>query len=649
MQKLIDVTNPIIQNVLSILLQDKTTGKNIIWATDAYQGIDEKSEMTVNQIMNNPGIICPRVLKSKEEQIARSRKKAEVFTPAWLVNKMNNFIDEDWFGRKNVFNVENSDNTWTTNEDCIKFKDDTDGEDYIRSRRLEITCGEAPYLVSRYDAVGGNFILTKDRVGILDRKMKIVNQNTTDISDWKIWAFRAFKSVYGYEYQGDNTLIARINLLMSFVEYYEEKFGIQSSLDMIEDIASVIAKNIWQMDGLTNNKPLGAPYKQYIQQSLFDYNGQDAVDIPSKIFDYKENKYIYFSELKEMKSVGKKLFDYVIGNPPYNEDFENSGDNGNFAKPVYNDFIDAARSVADKVELVHPARFLFNAGSTPKPWNEKMLNDPHFKVLTYEADSSKFFPNTDIKGGVVISYSDSNKDFGVIGTFTAFDELNSILKKINIKDERSSLMSIIYLQLRFNLNRLYEDYPELKNIIGSGGKDKRLRNNTFEKIFLFSDISTNDSDIKVLGVSNNKRIYKYIPAKYIDTEHENLMKYKVFIPAANGSGAIGEVLSTPLIGTPLIGTTQTFISVGAFDTEEEATACLKYIKTKFARTMLGTLKITQHNPPATWRNVPLQDFTQNSDIDWTKSVAEIDRMLYKKYGLSEEEIEFIETHVKEMM
>ena len=158
--------------------------------------------------------------------------------------------------------------------------------------------------------------------------------------------------------------------------------------------------------------------------------------------------------------MGSKLFDYVIGNPPYNEDFENSGDNGNFAKPVYNQFIDAVNGVAQKVELIHPARFLFNAGSTPKTWNEKMLNDPHFKILFYEADSSKIFSNTDIKGGIAISYSDSTKNFGAIGTFTAFQELNEIVRKCRAKSEDFSLSSIIYTQVRFNLDRLYEDHPE---------------------------------------------------------------------------------------------------------------------------------------------------------------------------------------------
>ncbi len=137
------------------------------------------------------------------------------------------------------------------------------------------------------------------------------------------------------------------------------------------------------------------------------------------------------------------------------------------------------------------------------------------------------------------------------------------------------------------------------------------------------------------------------PKKYINN-NDYLEKYNVFVPEANGSGALGEVLSTPLIGQPLIGHTDTFLSIGAFDNEEEAKALLKYIKTKFARAMLGVKKATQHNPKSTWQFVPLQDFTANSDIDWSKSIPEIDRQLYKKYNLSPEEIDFIETHVKEM-
>lgn len=346
--------------------------------------------------------------------------------------------------------------------------------------------------------------------------------------------------------------------------------------------------------------------------------------------------------------MGKKLFDYVIGNPPYNEDFENSGDNGNFAKPVYNYFMDATYEIADKVELIHPARFLFNAGSTPKAWNSKMLNDEHFKVLTYEANSTSVFPNTDIKGGIAISYRDGEKSFGAIKTFTAFPELNGIVNKAAATDENGSVASIVYTQVRFDLEVLFQDYPECRDVIGSNGKDKRFRNNAFDKIKIFTDKPLNTNDIKVLGILKNKRAWKYIPLKYVDMSHENINKWKVLVPRANGSGALGEVLSTPLIGEPLIGYTQSFIGIGSFDTEYEAIAAIKYIKSKFARVILGVLKVTQDNDRGVWKLIPLQDFTPSSDIDWSKSVHEIDLQLYRKYGLDENEIDFIESHVKEM-
>lgn len=111
-------------------------------------------------------------------------------------------------------------------------------------------------------------------------------------------------------------------------------------------------------------------------------------------------------------------FDFAIGNPPYQD--ESNGEKRNYAPPVYNSFLDEAYKVADAVEMIHPARFLFNAGSTPKNWNEKMLNDPHLKVPYYEPDSNKVFPalSTSIKGGIAITYRDKKKDFGVIIAFT---------------------------------------------------------------------------------------------------------------------------------------------------------------------------------------------------------------------------------------
>lgn len=395
------------------------------------------------------------------------------------------------------------------------------------------------------------------------------------------------------------------------------------------------------MDGLNDTLPLGVPGKEFYQFSLF--GDEEPVDLEAdscKIYNHCSGNSLLFADIKEGKSNMK--FDFVIGNPPYQD--ESVGDNATYAPPIYHLFLDSAFSISDKVEMIHPARFLFNAGSTPKEWNKKMLNDPYFKVLYYEQDSSKIFINTDIKGGVAVTYRSAMDNFGDIETFTSFTELNSILQRVFHHVEFQTIMPMIFIQNRFVLDELYKVYPKAKAVIGSNGKDKRLEKNIFTKVSeTFTDDKINEDDIKIIRIVKNKRVWKYIPRVFLDMQHENINKYKVILPTSNGSGAIGEVLSTPLVGY-----TRSFIGIGAFNTKEEAEAYLKYIKSKFARTMLGVLKITQDNNKETWKYVPLQDFTEKSDIDWSKSITEIDQQLYAKYGLTQEEIDFIETHVKEM-
>lgn len=229
MEKLIDIGSYPVVNVLDLLLQDKSTKKNIIWATDTYEELGEdftdKAQMNAHSLLRRPDLIRPRIQKSQEAQEQRTRKKAEVFTPAWLCNQMNNYCDDDWFGRSGVFNTENADHTWTISEGKIEFPKEKPWQQYVDSRRLEITCGEAPYLVSRYDVSTGELIVPLlRRIGILDRKLRIVGENADTYEEWLKWAVRAFEASYGYEYQGDNVLIARINLLLTFVDYYEERW-----------------------------------------------------------------------------------------------------------------------------------------------------------------------------------------------------------------------------------------------------------------------------------------------------------------------------------------------------------------------------------------------------------------------------------------
>ena len=266
-------------------------------------------------------------------------------------------------------------------------------------------------------------------------------------------------------------------------------------------------------------------------------------------------------------------------------------------------------------------------------------------------------------GGTI--YIGTDDDGNVVGIDNARDLLERIPNKITdtmgiiadvnllynskVSDvSKTSIKEIIYTQNRFNLDNLYLKHPEYKSVIGSEGKDRRFRNNIFEKIPSFLEKAANESDIAVIGVIKNKRYWRYIDKELMDLEHENLMKWKVIVPRANGKGVLGEILSSPIILEPNQGYTQTFIGIGAFDTNYEADSLLKYIKSKFLRTMLSILKIDQHNERDTWAKIPLQDFTDKSDINWSVSIANIDKQLYKKYGLSEEEIAFIENNVKEM-
>lgn len=660
MEKLIDICSYPIIKVLDLLLQDKSTKKNIIWATDSYEefgtGFSDKEQIDANVIKYRNDIIRPRIQKSLEAQAQRTRKKAEVFTPAWLCNTMNNHCDCEWFGRKGVFNTENDDRTWSVTEEKIKFPTDKTWQNYVDSRKLEITCGEAPYLVSRYDVSTGEFITPPmQRIGILDRKLRIVNENTDTYEDWEKWTVRAFESCYGYEYQGDNLLLARINLLLTFTDYYEERWEQRPSDKLLKKIANIISWNIWQMDGLKDTVPLGKPYAAGVQLTLFDMFGFDEISedeqeaVPCRIFNWRSKSSVKFMDLKEMWTMGNKLFDYVIGNPPYQEEFTAEG-NKTYAAPVYNEFMDAAYEVGEKVELIHPARFLFNAGSTPKAWNRKMLADSHFKVLDFEAKSSNVFPNTDIKGGVCITYHDSTQEFGAIEIFLSYEELNGIKKKVTAFSTFDSFQQIVYSRTIYRLtDTMHKEHPEAITM-QSKGHPYDMSTNIFSVLpMLFHDTKPDDGKdyIQIFGREGTARKYKWIRKDYVNTP-ENLYKYKIFVPKANGSGAIGEVITTPVIGQPVIGHAESFMSIGSFDSSAEAENCLKYIKSKFARCLLGILKVTPDNPPDKWKYVPMQDFTTSSDIDWSKSIHEIDLQLYRKYGLDEKEIEFIEAHVKEM-
>lgn len=304
--------------LLGKILQDKTTKKNIMWATDAYAELgreysrdEEIREELISGI--NVSVIKTRARKAMEAQAERTKAHAEVFTPLWVCNMMNNHIDEVWFGRKDVFNMyghpgvkENDPEEHFIVEptEHIEFNNAEDWKRYVDSRRLEITCGEAPYLVSRYDVESGEYIPVPKRIGILDRKLRVVNENAADEEEWLVWAKRAFQATYGYEFQGDNLLIARVNLLMTYDDYLRERWKRKPTKMELSKMITVIDWNIWQMDGLTGTIPYSRAQEQYRQMTVFDMHGDGIKTEPEnrqplcRIYDWRGDNSLEFVKLQ---------------------------------------------------------------------------------------------------------------------------------------------------------------------------------------------------------------------------------------------------------------------------------------------------------------------------------------------------------------
>lgn len=240
-------------DLLDILLLDRTTGRNIIWATDSYDKTKRKNDPFGMKKQIKPELVTdmygkliqPRAAKPLAEQRQRTKDKAEVFTPLRIVDDMNKSID--WAGK----NFPAGDDTW---------------QDYVRELRLEISCGEAPFIVSRYNPTAhtGKIIETKHRVGFLDRKLRVVSKHCHKPKDWLVWAKEAYKASYGYEWQGDNILIARENLLYTLIDFYKDKFGRRPPLAVQQEFAEIISWNIFQMDGLKYVVPMSCKHETHV-------------------------------------------------------------------------------------------------------------------------------------------------------------------------------------------------------------------------------------------------------------------------------------------------------------------------------------------------------------------------------------------------
>jgi len=346
-------------------------------------------------------------------------------------------------------------------------------------------------------------------------------------------------------------------------------------------------------------------------------------------------------------------FDFVIGNPPYQE----MNSTNKMSRSVYPDFVRNSRIIGKNVSLIIPARWT-SGESGPyketKGFIDEMIDGNHIKTFTLYADSTELFNNVDIKGGVCFYLYDENYSKDEI-SYTLVENGFRKHAKISFREAQNIIIRFPELISILKKSRNYL-HDSMKTIVSSWNpfgfvSDLFVKNN--EGVSRISEKIQEKDDYIVHGLLNSKRVIRYIPNNELKKNIKGAKAWKVFIPRANGSGVFGEVFSTPMIGTPMIGTpmtvcTDTFLQVGQFDNEIQAQNLLKYIKTKYFRAMIGIKKTAVFNYKDCFEFVPLQDFTEKSDIDWSKSIHEIDLQLYKKYGLNKDEIAFIENRVKEM-
>lgn len=342
------IEDQIPRELLKILLIDHTTRKNVLWATD-IGGHKEHNPIQIKDIVGENGLVLrPRVKKSDEEKKLRTKKRAEVFTPSWVCNEQLNAADNLWFfgktapGKGSPFNSPVGKRWKTTEDDILKntFNETKKSwQQYVLDDKIEMCCGEGPYLTSRYDVVTEREIPVNERIGILDRKIRVINtfagiNSGVTKKEWAKWIIKAYQHTYGFEWQGDNLLLTREALLYTFIDHLKEynlkrainlmkskkkpPFSVIEGLDFdglnledyeyIKDVCHVISWNFWQMDGLTACPPYTKPSKDMKElvvainkpQLGTIFSNESTIEIPSeycKLMDWEEKKVTTFVEV----------------------------------------------------------------------------------------------------------------------------------------------------------------------------------------------------------------------------------------------------------------------------------------------------------------------------------------------------------------
>lgn len=644
--------------LLDLLLQDKTTGRNIVWATDDYiaNGSEYAAEKEILPALitgANTKIIQPRIAKDKEAQRNRTRKSAEVFTPSWICRLMNDLCDEEWFGRKNVFNIPTGDDRdWTPTASPVEFEQGKGKTPawtrYVDSKRLEITCGEAPYLVSRYDTTTGEFLPIEKRIGVLDRKLRIVGENTESETEWFVWVRRAYESTYGYEFQGDNLLLARENLLFTFEDYYTAKFKKPAPLILLKQIANIIAWNIWQMDGLKDSVPFCA--EQSPQLDLFADTASFAGQTACQIKDWRSKKILKF---KELKGINTMKFDFVIGNPPYQEETAiKETSNGQKRRKSIFQYLQIE---ADKISnigsvLIYPAiRWIHRSGKGMEEFGINQINDSHLENLIVYADAKEVFKDSDIADGISIVAKGKNKSETEFKYTYNYKGEKFISTQIAPGEEMLPIHPNDSMPIKKisdfvksnNLNYLFDSILSQKLF----GIESDFVEENPQKVKLLTPDTKIDYRKKIKLLTNDKAgkggrsTWFLVDRDSIPSNSELIDEWQVVVSSANAGGQKRDNQLEIIDNHSAFGRSR--VALKSFKTEEEAKNFYNYVKSYIIR---YAFLMTDENLTSLAKRVPdiLNYKTNNELIDFKK---DIDEQLCRLIGLTNDEFRYIVNRV----
>lgn len=645
------------RGLLNRLLKDRTTGKNIIWATDEYEkygkrygaGCEIKPSLIIGK---NTTLIQPRVKKSKSEQQNRTRNKAEVFTPSWICNEMNNHCDAEWFGRDNVFNTQNG-TGWIPNPDKIVFDNPKKiWQKYVDLRCLEITCGEGPYLVSRYDTTTGEYLPVHRRIGILDRKLRIVSENTITEPDWWKWVQRAFQSTYGYEYQGDSLLLARENLLWTFIDYYDCKFHQPPPIAYLNKIADIISWNLWQMNGLTDFTPCGLTPEAGNQLTLFECEMPPECDTikPCRVKNWRTKEIHNF---KDLKGAAKMKFDFCIGNPPYQEETakKETANGQKRRRSIFQYFQQAADQTCSICSvLIYPAaRWIHRSGKGMAQFGLEQINDKTLHKLIVYPDATEVFPSIEISDGISIVIKKPQKNSN---TFEYVYREKGKEFQISVKNPGEDLMPIdprdtsIANKLRnfaqkYNFPYIYESVLSQKLF----GIESDFVEKNPDKVRPWTPDAKIDLNTEVKLLTNDKagsagRAQWFIVNRNIINQGQQYIDtFKVAVSSANAAGKKRDSQMEVIDNHSAFGRAR--VALKSFKTEKEAQNFFNYAKTyliKYAFLLTGDALTSLG------KTVPdLLDYTdKNKMLDFGK---DLDQQLFKLVGLTKDEIEYVKEKI----